>query len=82
MPICNLLKYSSDYSGKTGSSWFSSKDETANFNADNTENNAFNSFKYKGKLLGNTEADAANGILKNTTVTVPWKYLSSFWRSL
>ena len=32
--------------------------------------------------MGNTEADGANGILKNTTITVPWKYLSSFWRSL
>ena len=79
---CNFVKYSSDYSDKTGSSWFYSKDETANFNADNRDNNAFNSFKYKAKLLGNTEADGANGILRNTTITVPLKYLSNFWRSL
>ena len=33
-------------------------------------------------LLGNTEANNANGILKNTTNAVPLKYLSNFWRSL
>ena len=40
------------------------------------------SFKYKAKLLGNTEADGANGILKNATILVPLKSLSIFWRSL
>ena len=38
------------------------------------------------KLLGNTvaqsAANAANGILRNTTIAVPLKYLSNFWRSL
>ena len=38
--------------------------------------------KYKAKLLGNTEADNTNGILKNATIGVPSKYLSNFWRSL
>ena len=45
----------------------------------------FNFFKYKAKLLGNTEAhadNAANRILKNTTVVVPLKSSSNFWRSL
>ena len=28
------------------------------------------SFKYKAKLLGNTEADNANGILKDPTIAV------------
>ena len=37
---------------------------------------------YKGKLLENTEAHGANGILKNVTVTVSLKYLSNIWRSL
>ena len=32
--------------------------------------------------MGNTEADEANGILKNTTIVVPLKYLSNFWRLL
>ena len=42
----------------------------------------FKSFKNKAKLLGNTEADGANGILKNATIAVPLKYWSNFWRSL
>ena len=55
-----------------------SKDEIINFNADK-------SLKYKAKLLGNAVAldeNAANGILKNPTIAVPLKYLSSFRRSL
>ena len=50
----------------------------------NTDN--FNFFKYKTKLLGNTEAqhnpNEANGIFENVTIAVPLKYLSNFWRSL
>ena len=34
------------------------------------------------KLLKNTEAERTNGILKNPTIVVPLKHLSSFWRSL
>ena len=45
------------------------------------DNNAFKSFKYKAKLLGNTEPHGADKILKNTTIAVPLKYLSNFWRS-
>ena len=37
---------------------------------------------YKAKLLGNIEADNANGILKNAAIAVPLKYLSNLWRSL
>ena len=37
---------------------------------------------YKAKLLENTEADGANGILKNATIAVSLKTLSNFWRSL
>ena len=36
-------------------------------------------------MLGNTVAQAnndANGIIKTTTIAVPLKYLSNFWRSL
>ena len=44
-------------------------------------NDDFKSFKYKTKLLGNTEANGANGILKNATIAVPLKYLSNFWKS-
>ena len=33
---------------------------------------------YKAKLSENTDADNANGILKNATIAVPLKYLSNF----
>ena len=34
------------------------------------------------KLLKNTGADGANGILRNATIAMPLKYLSTTWRSL
>ena len=50
------------------------------------DNNNFKYFKFKAKLLGNTEAQPApgeaNGVLKNVTIAVPLMYLSNFWRSL
>ena len=82
----NLVEYSSNYSQTTGSLWFYSKDESANFDADIANTDGFKPFKYKAKLLGNTVAqpgpNAANGILKNATIALPLKYLSNFWRSL
>ena len=46
----------------------------------NTANaNAFKSFKYKAKLLGNTVADGNNGNLRNATMAVPLKYQRNFW---
>ena len=59
-----------------------SKDEATNFNVDIDNTIDFKSFKYKAKLLRNTEADDANGILKNAAIAVPLKYLTNFWRSL
>ena len=67
---------------KTGRLWFYSKDETSNFDTDIQNIHDFKSFKDKAKLLGNTEADNANGTSKNATIAVPLKYLSNFWRSL
>ena len=32
------------------------------------------SFKYKTKLIGNTEADEADRILENTAIAVPLEY--------
>ena len=81
MPMCNLLECSSNYSDTTGSLWFYSKDEATNFNADIVNRNNFKIFNYKAKLLGNTEADGNNGILKNATIALPLKYLRNFWRS-
>ena len=78
----NLLVYSSNYSDTTGSLWFYSKDEATNFNNDIENTDAFKSFKYNAKLLGNKHADGNNGIIKNATIAVPLKYLSNFWRLL
>ena len=84
----NLIKYSSNYFNTTGSSWFCSKDEATNFHADSaySNNNNFKSFDYKANLLPNTVSQPApnqvNGILKNATIPVPFKYLSNFCRSL
>ena len=49
----NLFECSSNYSDTAGSLWFYSKDEATNFNADILNINAFRSFVYKAKLLGN-----------------------------
>ena len=78
----NLIEYSSVYSETTGSLQFYFKDEATNFNADIANTNDFKSFKYKAKVFKNTEADMANGALKNAIIVVPFKYLSNFWRSL
>ena len=86
MSMYNLIEYSSNYSGTAGSLWFYSKDEATNFNADIENNNAFKSFEYKTKLVGETKAqptlDNNSGILKNATIAMPLKYLSNFYRSL
>ena len=84
----NLIEHSSNYSETTGSWLPYSKDEGNNFNADIANDDNFSSkyFKYKAKLFGNTISPtalkAANGILKNTTIAVPLKFLSILWRSL
>ena len=86
MSLCNLIEYSSNYSQTTGSVWFYFKDEATDFDENVENTNDFKSFRYNAKLFGNTEAQPnpndANGILKNTTIAVPLKYLSNFWKSL
>ena len=81
-PMYNLIKYSLNYSETTRSSWFYSKDEATNFNNNIDNDDNFNPCKHKAKLLGKTEADNVNGILKSTTISVLLKYLSNFWRSI
>ena len=79
MPMYILIEYSSNYFEITGSLWFFlSKDEATNFNADITNDDNFESCKYKAKFLKNTEAYNANGILKNATITASLKYLRNF----
>ena len=80
MTMYNLIEYSSNYS-ETTSLWFYSKNEATKFNPDIANNDNFDSFEYKAKLLGNTEADGANKILKNGTIVALLKYLSNFWKS-
>ena len=55
MPMYNLIEYSSNYSEATGSLWFCSKDEASSFNTNIANTDNFKSFKYKAKLLVNTE---------------------------
>ena len=81
-PMYNPIEYSSNYSETTRSLWFYSKDEANNFNAGITNIDEFKYFKHEAKLLGNTVADGANGILRNAAIAVPLKYLVNFWRSL
>ena len=45
MLLYNLIEYSSNYSDTTGSLWFCSKDEAANFNNDFVKIDNFKSFK-------------------------------------
>ena len=80
IPMCSLIEYSSCYSETTRIFWFYSKDEAINFNADIANDNNIKSFKYQAKLLGNTEADGAHGILNNATTAVLLKCVSIFWR--
>ena len=68
----NLIAYSSNYFETTGSLWFYSKHEATNVNADIANDNNFKPFLYKAELLGNTEADGDNGILKNAATAVPY----------
>ena len=78
---CNLIEYSLSYSEATGSLLPYSKDDATNFNVDVTNPDDLPwSFKYKAKLLENTEGNGANEILKKPVITVPLKYLSNFWR--
>ena len=55
---------------------------STDFNNDIANTNYFKPFEYNAKVLGDTEADVMNGILRNTTTAVSLKYLSNFWSSL
>ena len=79
MPMYNLIEYSNNYSGTSGSLWQFKRDEVPANNADLSVNN-YQLFKYKAALVGKT-ADAVNNTnssVKNTKIAVPLKYLSSF----
>ena len=70
MSMYKLLEYSSNYSDTASILWFYFKDEETNFSANNSDGNAFTSFKYMAKLLGNIIAGKANGILKSQKIKI------------
>ena len=83
--INNLIEYSDNYSGTSGSLWQFKRDEqpinnNGGFINPTAEN--FSSFKCKSNLNGDLVADGANGKKENVIIAVPLKYLSNFWRSL
>ena len=53
-----------------------------NFDAGIVNIDDFKSFKCKAKLLGDTDVDGANGILRNARIAESLKYLGNFCRSL
>ena len=85
MSMYNLLEYSDNYAGSSGSLYQFKRDESPMNNAGNPLNVALDnsaSFKYKASLLGKADYDDGNDrSLKNTKIVVPLKYLSIF-RSL
>ena len=86
MPTYNLIEYSLNSSETKGSVWFYSRDELTDLNNNIASTDDFKSFRYKTKLLGNTDAQPnsnnTNEILKNAAITVSLKYLSIFEISL
>ena len=69
MEVYNLIVYRFDRFLLT-----QSEDEATSSKADIASIDNVKSFKYKAKLMGNTEVDGANAILRNLTA-VPSKYL-------
>ena len=68
MLMYNLIEYSDNYSGTTGSLWQYHNDEPRNPITDS------NSFKFKPRFLAKTNCD---GI-----IAVSIKYFTNFWRTL
>ena len=78
MPMYNLIEYSDNYSDTSGRLWNFKRDEIIN-NEDVTNDNNPPSFKYKARIIGDTED---NGRKNGVKIAIPLKYLSNFWRSL
>ena len=77
VPMYNLIEYSDNYSGTSGSLWQFKRAEVSADNADLSVDNS-HSFKYKAALVGKTAGAVANtnSSVKNITFVVPLKYLS------
>ena len=82
MPMYNLLEYSKNYRKTIGSLYDYYRDELS----DDADNNQFNNikvvnsntFKYKNKIIDNTN----NTGTKDIELAIPLKYLGNFWRAL
>ena len=60
----NLTEHSSNHFETSASLASYSKDKATNFNVQISNTGDFKSFSYTAKLLGKSEADNSNGILK------------------
>ena len=82
MPMYNLLEYSKNYRKTIGSLYNYYRDELSDNANDNNFNNIkvvnSNTFKYKNKIINNTN----NAGTKDIELAIPLKYLGNFWRSL
>ena len=82
MSMYNLLEYSKNYRKTTGSLYNYYRDELS----DDADNNQFNNikvvnsntFKYKNKIIDNTN----NQRTKDIELAITLKYLGNFWRAL
>ena len=82
MPMYNWIKYSNNYSGRSGILWQFEIVEVPANNADLSINNS-QSFKYKAALVGKTaNHNDGKSSVKDAEIVVSLKYLSNFWRSL
>ena len=77
MPMYNLIEYSDNYSGTSGSLWQFKRDQIEGnvdltADANHIPNNS-SSYKYKSSFITNRN---------NVKIPAPLKYLSNFWRSL
>ena len=84
MPVYNLLEYSKNYRKTIGSLYNYYRDELTN--DDIPDGNTFknirvvnsNTFKYKNKIIGNTNDEGKQDI----ELAIPSKYLGNFWGAL
>ena len=84
MPMYNLLEYSKNYRKTIGSLYNYYRDDLSDdANPDNNQFNNIkvvnsNTFKYKNKIIDNTD----NQVTKDIELAKPLKYLGNFWRAL
>ena len=82
MPMYNLLEYSKNYRKTIGSLYNYYRDELRDNADDDNFNNIkvvnSNTFKYKSKIINNTN----NAGTKDIELAIPLKYLGNFWRAL